>query len=114
MEHWFILQTLIEHWSILQRFMIYTSNETFVKHVNLLLLLNSENVHYVFIKGFKRFMSNKTIHQGKKQYCWYCFQLFSCQKVLECHVKDCLAINHRKSVLLPEESEYVNFQNLKP
>ena len=49
--------------------MIYTSNETFVKHVNLLLLSNSENVHYVFIKGFKRFMSNKTIHQGKKQYC---------------------------------------------
>ena len=32
---------------------------------------------------------------------------------VECHVKNCLAINHRKSVLLPEEGEYVNFQKFK-
>ena len=38
---------------------------------------------------------------------------FSSSRILECHVKNCLAINHVKSVLLPEENEYVNFQNVK-
>ena len=33
--------------------------------------------------------------------------------MLECHVKNCLAINHTKSVLLLEENEYVGFQNFK-
>ena len=38
---------------------------------------------------------------------------FSDSRVSECHVKNCLEINHTKSVLLSEESEYVNFQNSK-
>ena len=33
--------------------------------------------------------------------------------MLECHVKNYLAINHTKSVLLPEKNEYFNFQNFK-
>ena len=34
-------------------------------------------------------------------------------KVLEDQVKNCLAINHIKSVSLPEEYQYVNFQNFE-
>ena len=34
-------------------------------------------------------------------------------KVLEDQVKNCLAINHIKSVSLPEEGQYVNFQNFE-
>ena len=33
--------------------------------------------------------------------------------MLECHVKNYLAINHRKSVLRPEENGYVNFQTFQ-
>ena len=40
-------------------------------------------------------------------------QWFSSSRVLECHVKHCLAINHTKSVLLLEKNQYVNFQNFK-
>ena len=58
-------------------------------------------------------MTNKAKHHGKKYFCQYCLQCFSISKVLECHVKNCLAINHTKSVLLPDEGELVNFQNLK-
>ena len=32
---------------------------------------------------------------------------------MECNAKNCLAINHRKSVLLTEEGQYVLFQNFK-
>ena len=38
---------------------------------------------------------------------------FSGSKVSECHVKTFLAINPKKSVLFPEENEYVNFRHFK-
>ena len=38
---------------------IYTSKETLEKHVDLLLLSNSKNSHYIFIKDFDTFVSNK-------------------------------------------------------
>ena len=55
-------------------------------------------------------MASKTKYHGKKHFCRYCLQCFSSSKVLECHVKHCLAINHKKSVLLPEEGQYINFE----
>ena len=58
-------------------------------------------------------MTNKKKHHGKKYFCQYYLQYFSSSKVLECHVKNCLAINHTKSVLTPEEGQYINFQNFK-
>ena len=39
---------------------IYTSKQTFEKHVELLLLPDSGNFHYFLIKDFIRFMTNKT------------------------------------------------------
>ena len=90
---------------------IYTLKQTFAKHVDLLLLPDSKNSHYVLMKDFDRFINNKANHLGKKYFSRYCLQRFSSAKVLECQVKSCLAINHAKSVLLPEENEYVNFQD---
>ena len=58
-------------------------------------------------------MTSKAKHHGKNHFCWYCLQCFSISKLLECHVKNYLAINHNKSVLLSEENEYVSFQNIK-
>ena len=40
-------------------------------------------------------------------------QCFSSSRVLECHVKNCLAINYTNSVLLPLENKYVSFQSFK-
>ena len=45
---------------------IYTSKQTFEKHLDLLLLSNSKNFHYVLIRNFNRFMANKTKHHGQK------------------------------------------------
>ena len=58
-------------------------------------------------------MTNKTKHHVKKHFCLYFLQCFSSSKISECHVRNFLVISHIKSVLLPEEGEYVNFQNLE-
>ena len=94
---------------------IYTSNQTFEIHVDLLLLLlsNSKNYHYVLIKDFNGFMTNKTKHRGKNHFCRYCLQCISSSRISGCCVKNCLPVDHTKSVLLPEENEYVNFQNFE-
>ena len=55
------------------------------------------------MKDFNRFMTNKTEHHVKKPFCWYFLQYFSTSRVLQCYLKICLAINHTKSVSLPEE-----------
>ena len=48
-------------------YLTYTSKQIFEKHVDLLLLSNSKSSHYVLIKDFNRFMTNKTKHHGKKR-----------------------------------------------
>ena len=39
-------------------------------------------------------MSNKTKYYGKKHFCRYYLQCFSRPKILEDHIKICLAIDH--------------------
>ena len=41
---------------------VYASRQTFQKHIDLLLLSNSKNLHYDLIKDFNRFMTKKTKH----------------------------------------------------
>ena len=65
------------------------------------------------IKDFNRFMVNKTKHHRKKHFCQYCLQCFPNSKVLECHIKNCFANNHIKSVFRPEQGQYINFKNSK-
>ena len=60
---------------------IYASKQNFEKHVDLLLLSNSEYSHYVIIKDLDRFMTNKAKHHVKKHFCQYCLQCFSSKKL---------------------------------
>ena len=39
---------------------VYVSNEDFENCVNLLMITDENKSHYVYIKGFNRFMCNKT------------------------------------------------------
>ena len=82
---------------------IYISNQHFEKHVYLLLFLNSKSFHYVLIKNFGRFMTDKTKDHGKKHFSRFCLQCFSGSKLVECRTKSSLPISHTKSVLLPEK-----------
>ena len=41
-----------------------TSTQTFEKQVDLLLILDAKSQHYILIKDFNRFITNKTKHYG--------------------------------------------------
>ena len=51
-----------------QPYPIYVSKEKYEDYMNLLLLTENENKHYVLIKDFKIFMYNQTKHKEKNTF----------------------------------------------
>ena len=68
--------------------------------MDLLLLIEDNRSHYVYIRDFNRFMFHKTKNENKKWFCKNCLQCFSSKNILIKHKKDCLSINGVKSVKL--------------
>ena len=56
---------------------IYVSKEKFDNCMNLLLITDGKNKHYVLIKDFNKFMYNQTNYKERKHFCMYCLQCFS-------------------------------------
>ena len=63
-----------------QPYPIYTSKEKYEKHMELLLITENDNKHYVLIKDFNRFMFNQTKHEHREHFCMHCLQCFSSEK----------------------------------
>ena len=63
-------------------FPIYVSDQKFEDSVDLLLLIDDDKSHYVYIKDFDRFMFHKTKNKNKKWFCKSCLQCFSSENVL--------------------------------
>ena len=81
-------------------FPIYVSDQKFKDSMDLLLLNDDDNSHYVYIKDFNRFMFHKTKTKNKKWFCKSCLLCFSSENVLTKHKEDCLSINGKQSVKL--------------
>ena len=47
-------------------FLIYVSNKKFEDSIDLLLLIEDNKSHYLYIKDFNRFMFHKTKNKNKK------------------------------------------------
>ena len=96
-----------------QRHPVYISKEKFKKHINMLLITEGENKHYVLIKDFNKFMFNKTKHQHRKHFCvYYCLQCFSSDEVLNNHKTNCMTINGKQAVKMPDkENNILKFEN---
>ena len=90
-------------------FPIYISNKNFDDSIDLLLLLEDNKSHYVYIKDFNTFMFHKTKNKNKKWFCKSCLQCFSNEKVLIKHREDCLSINGVQSVQV--EEGIIKFEN---
>ena len=71
-------------------FPIYVSDQKFENSMDLLLLINDDKSHYVYIKNFNKFMFPKTKSKNKKWFCRSCSQCFSSETVLIKHKEDCL------------------------
>ena len=94
-----------------QKFPIYISKEKYQDHMELLLITEGENKHYVLIKDFNKFMFNQTKHEHRKYFCMYCLQCFSREDVLTEHKNNCISINGQQAINMPEKGDKVYFKN---
>ena len=94
-----------------QKFPLYISQEKYHEHMELLLINKDKKNHYVLIKNFNKFMFDQTKHKCKKYFCMYCLQCFSRKDVLDEHVKNCISINGKQAIKMPEKGQHVNFRN---
>ena len=101
-----------------QPYPIYISKEKYEKHIELLLITEENNNHYVFIKDFNRFMYNQTKHEHKKHFCMHCLQCFSSEEVLNNHKNNCIQINGTQAVKMPDKNNKIlkfnNFNKQQP
>ena len=63
-------------------FPVYISDQKFKNSMDLLLLMDENKSHYVYIKGFDRFMFHKAKNKNKKYFCRSCLQCFSSKNLL--------------------------------
>ena len=96
-----------------QPYVIYVSKEKFNSCLNLLLITEGEVWHYCLLKDFNKFMYNQTKHKGRKHFCMYCLQGFSSERVLNNHTVDCIEINGKQSIKMPEPGSKISFTNFR-
>ena len=63
-------------------------------------------------------MYNQSKHEHRKHFCMYCLQCFSSEHILEKHIKNCLTINGKQAIKMPEKDnsilKYNNFHKQLP
>ena len=90
---------------------IYISKENFENQINLLLITEGENRHYVLIKDFNEFTYNQTKHKERKYFCMYCLRCFSSEDILTKHRRIRITINGEQAIKMSEKGEKVYFKN---
>ena len=66
---------------------LYISKKSYDKTLNLLLVIEKDKSHYVFIKDFNRLMFLSTKHKDEKHYYMSCLLNFTTEKILSNHKK---------------------------
>ena len=90
-------------------FPVYISDQTFKSSINLLLFINDDQSHYVYIKDFNTFMFYKTKNKNKEWFCKSCLPFFSSENLFIKHKEDCLSIHGQQSINL--EKGTIEFKN---
>ena len=91
-------------------FQTYISDQKFDYSMDLLLLIDDDKSHYVYVKNFNRFMFHKIKNKNKKWFCKSCLQCFSSTNVLAKHKEGCLSINGKQSAKLEKgTTEFENY-----
>ena len=101
-----------------QPYPIYVSKEKYEDPMELLLITENENKHYVLIKDFNKFMYNQTKHKERKHFCMYCLQCFSSERVLNNHKENCIQVNGQQAIKMPDKDNNIlkfnNFHKQQP
>ena len=95
-----------------QPYPIYISKEKNEDHMELLLITENENNHYVLIKDFNKFMYIQTKHEHRKHFCMHCLQCFSSDRVLINHKDICIQVNGTQAIKMPtKDNNILKFNN---
>ena len=101
-----------------QPYPIYVSKEKYEDHMELLMITENENKHYVLIKDFNKFMYNQTKHKERKHFCMWCLQCFSSDRVLKNHENICIQVNGTQAIKMPDKNNNIlkfnNFHKQQP
>ena len=101
-----------------QPYPIFVSKEKYERQMNLLLITENENKHYVLIENFNRFMFNQTKYEGKKHFCMHCLQCLSSEEVLNNHKNNCIQVNGTQAIKMPDKNnntlKFNNFHKQQP
>ena len=84
-------------------FLTYIFDQKFGNSMDLLLLIDDDKSHYVYINAFNTFIFHKAKNKNKKWLCRSCLQYFSSENVLTKHKEDCLSINGQQSINFKKE-----------
>ena len=98
-------------------FSLYVSKKLNEQVLNVLLISNGEDSHYVFIKNFNRLMHSevKTKNHHKKHFCMACLQNFTTKEILNSHIERCLSINGAQAAIYEKgKIEFKNYDKLIP
>ena len=90
-----------------QPYRIYVSKEKYKDYIDLLLITENKNKHYVLIKDFNKFMYNQTKHKERKHFCMYFLQCFSSEKVLINHKENCIQVNGTQAIKMPTKDSNI-------
>ena len=101
-----------------QPYPIYISKEKYEKHMELLLITEDKDKHYVLIKDFNKFMHNITKNHHRQHFCMHCLLHFSSEKVLNNHKDNCIQVNGTQAVKMPDKDNNIlkfnNFHKQQP
>ena len=61
-------------------FPIYVSDQKFENSIDILLVIDGDKSHYLYIKDFNRFMLHKTKNKDNNYFCKSCLQCFAGKK----------------------------------
>ena len=90
-------------------FPIYVPDKKFEDSMDLLLLIDDNKSHYMYIKHFNRFIFHKTKNKNKKWFYRSCLQCFSSKSLLAEHKEDFSSINGKQLVKLVKVA--IEFEN---
>ena len=90
-----------------QKYPIYVSKEKYEDCMNLLLITENENKHYVLIKDFNKFMYDITNNKKRKHFCMYCLQHFTSERVLNNHKENCIQVNGTQAIKMPDKNNNI-------
>ena len=88
---------------------LYVSKEKYNDEMNLLIITNDNNKHYVLIKDFNSLMYHQTKNKDRKHFCMSCLQCFSKEEKLKKHREVCMEINRAQSIEMPSQGESIKF-----